>query len=279
MASSTQPAIITEGFTFSQSSLQDYTDCPRRFQLRYIEQLHWPAVETEPVLENERRVLEGQTFHRLVQQYLLGLPSEKLSRLANSQNLDQWFQNFKASNLDIDDYAQYTELTLSCPIGDHRLLAKYDLLAVKPLQKALIFDWKTSTKRPRDEWMAARWQTRVYRSILAKAGIRLNNGHSIEPEQIEMVYWYSDFPSNPARFKYDALQFKRDWSAIEKVVNEISSTSEFPMTDDEGTCRFCVYRSYCDRGDQAGSLVEKEPESESDNTFDVNFDQIGEIEF
>ena len=42
-------------FIFSQSSLQYYFDCPRRFQLRYIEHLAWPAVETEPVLENERR--------------------------------------------------------------------------------------------------------------------------------------------------------------------------------------------------------------------------------
>ena len=54
-------------FTFSQSSLQDYFDCPRRFQLRYIEQVAWPAVETEPMLENERRQQAGLHFHRLVQ--------------------------------------------------------------------------------------------------------------------------------------------------------------------------------------------------------------------
>ncbi|MGC1378508.1 MAG: PD-(D/E)XK nuclease family protein, partial [Anaerolineales bacterium] len=59
---------IQNPFTFSQSSLQDYVDCARRFQLRYIEHLQWPAVETAPVLENERRQLEGQQFHRMAQQ-------------------------------------------------------------------------------------------------------------------------------------------------------------------------------------------------------------------
>jgi hypothetical protein len=70
---------IPLSFTFSQFSLQDYYDCPRRFQLRYIEQLKWPAVETEPVLENERHQQEGQLFHRMVQQHQIGLSDGKLA--------------------------------------------------------------------------------------------------------------------------------------------------------------------------------------------------------
>ncbi len=65
-------------FAFSQSSLQDYADCPRRFQLRYLDKLIYPAAETEPALENEKHLQEGQNFHRLAQQYLLGIPTEKL---------------------------------------------------------------------------------------------------------------------------------------------------------------------------------------------------------
>lgn len=74
-------------FPFSQSSLQDYLDCPRRFELRYLRQLQWPAVESEPVLENECRQPEGQLFHRLGQQHLPGIPLEKLTSLASSPNL------------------------------------------------------------------------------------------------------------------------------------------------------------------------------------------------
>ena len=30
----------------SQTALQDYVECPRRFELRYLRQLNWPALET-----------------------------------------------------------------------------------------------------------------------------------------------------------------------------------------------------------------------------------------
>jgi len=257
-------------------------DCPRRFKLRYMDQLNWPAIDSEPVLENERRQTEGQLFHRLVQQYLLGVSSENLSRMANTPNLERWWNNFMNWAGDfrsLKDFGNLAmELTLSCPIGNHRLVAKYDLVAIQN-NRATVYDWKTSAKRPRDEWMSARWQTRVYRSLLVQAGAHLNNGKSLEPEQIEMIYWYADFPSEPTNFKYDAKQFKRDWSAIEKVVGEISNVKEFPLTEDEKMCRFCVYRSYCNRGAQAGQMDEAEVEKESEAAFDINFEQIGEIEF
>jgi len=267
---------IPDSFTFSQSSLQDYTDCPRRFQLRYIEQLAWPAVESEPTLENERRQQEGQLFHRLVQQHLLGLPEEKLTRLANTPNLSRWWEKWLDFRSLQDFGSLNPELSLSAPIGEHRIIAKYDLVAVKPGEKALIFDWKTYYKRPRDEWMAARLQTRVYRALLARAGAHLNNGATIQPEQIEMTYWYADYPSEPARFPYNAVQFTRDWDALTKLVAEITAAHEFSMTDDEKKCTYCPYRSYCERGVRAGEGEEVEGELAG---MEINLEQVAEIEF
>src|SRR6185436_377609 len=110
----------------SQSSLQDYVDCARRFQLRYVERLNYPAVESEPALENERHLREGEYFHRLVQQSLLGLPDDKLARLANSPNLERWWNNFTRYRPELEGYALYPELGLSAPLGQYRLVAKYD---------------------------------------------------------------------------------------------------------------------------------------------------------
>ena len=120
---------IPAKFTFSQSSLQDYADCPRRFQLRYLNRLLYPAAESEPALENERHQQEGQYFHRLAQQYLLGIPAEKLARLANTPNLHRWWENFvNAKDLTglRDLSGLYPEVTLSAPLGDFRLVAKID---------------------------------------------------------------------------------------------------------------------------------------------------------
>jgi len=264
--------------TLSQSSLQDYADCPRRFQLRYLERLSYPALEAEPALENERHQQEGEYFHRLLQQHLLGISDEKLARLANTPNLQRWWDNFQNNPPHLDGYTIYPELTLSAPLGNFRLLAKYDLVAVYR-DKAVIYDWKTYRKRPRNEWLSARWQTRVYRALLVKAGANLNNGNPLEPEQIEMVYWFADFPTEPAHFPYNPTQFKRDWDALARLAEEIASASSYPKTDDRQKCSYCPYRSYCDRGIQAGNLDQVEAEMEAEELFDVNFEQIGEVAF
>ncbi len=268
-------------FTFSQSSLQDYADCPRRFQLRYLDKLIYPAEETEPALENERHLQEGQGFHRLAQQYLIGIPADKLAPLANTPNLQRWWENFTSfGQTSLKGLTGlYSEVTLSAPLGDFRLVAKYDLIAITEDEKIIIYDWKTYRKRPRNEWLSARWQTRVYRSLLVAAGSQLNGGKSIIPERCEMVYWFSNFPDDPARFPYNKEQYKRDWDALVRLTEEIQSASDYPKTEDRQKCAYCPYRSYCDRGIQAGDSDLLEAEMEAESHFDVDFEQIGEIEF
>lgn len=267
--------------TLSQSSLQDYNDCPRRFELRYLQQLSYPAIETEPALENEKHQTEGEYFHRLVQQYFVGITAEQISKLANTDNLQRWWQNFiQSEGLTglTGLHGLKSEITLSAPLGRFRLVAKYDLIAVDN-EKISIYDWKTYRKRPKNEWLAIRWQTRVYRALLVQAGAQLNGGRPIQPGQIEMVYWFADFPNEPAMFPYQADQFKRDWDALEKLAGEIASASSFPKTDDVTKCSYCPYRSYCNRGIRAGEALDAELETEAEELFDINFEQIGEIEF
>ncbi len=267
--------------SLSQSSLQDYYDCPRRFELRYLKRLSYPAAEAEPALENEKHQQEGEYFHRLVQQHLIGIPAEQVGRLANSDNLQRWWENYVNAK-DLSGLKKLTglhaETTLSAPLGKFRLVAKYDLIAISE-NKATIYDWKTYRKRPKNEWLHIRWQTRVYRALLVQAGAHLNGGQPFTPEQIEMVYWFSDFPTEPARFVYKADQYKRDWDALTKIADEITSASSFPKTDEISKCSFCPYRSYCNRGIRAGDAADAELETATEELFDINFEQIGEIAF
>jgi len=267
--------------TLSQSSLQDYVDCARRFQLRYLDRLSYPAIESEPALENEKHQQEGEYFHRLAQQHLIGIPSEQITKLANTSNLQRWWENFlNAKDLTglRDLTGLHAEATLSAPLGKFRLLAKYDLIAIKN-GKATIYDWKTYRKRPRNEWLSARMQTRVYRALLVNAGAHLNDNRSFQPEEIEMIYWFADFPNEPARFAYTSAQYKRDWDLLTKLADEIDSASSYPLTDDRQKCAYCPYRSYCERGVRAGDMDQAEAEMEAEELFDVNFEQIGEIAF
>ena len=135
-------------FNFSQASLQDYSDCARRFQLRYLRQLAWPAPQVEPIQENEQHIRRGERFHRLVQQALLGVPLEPLAEAAAADpdpDLLIWWENFNRLLPTLLTGERHVEMLLSAPTGRHRISAKYDLIQTFPDEKrAVIWDWKTS---------------------------------------------------------------------------------------------------------------------------------------
>ncbi|RPJ37740.1 MAG: PD-(D/E)XK nuclease family protein, partial [Chloroflexi bacterium] len=149
-------------FEFSQSSLQDFTDCRRRFQLRYIQRVHWPAVQAEPAREFERHIQRGDRFHRLAQQYLVGVPEAQLARMAEAdedENLQRWWQNFLDSIPARLNGRRYVEIGLQAPLDGFRLVAKYDLVLLRPDGLVTIYDWKTGTHRPSRASLLDRLQT------------------------------------------------------------------------------------------------------------------------
>lgn len=292
---------------FSQGSLQAYVDCQRLFQLRYLERLSWPAPEIEPSLENEHYLQRGSIFHNMAHQLFSGVPKERLAHLAAQDvRLNQWWINFIDYYPIIDGYTLYPEISLTTPIGEHRLVAKYDLIAVKtsPVhsinepasfgvqgeienQAVFIFDWKTSRFRPKQSWQTARLQSRVYPYILVKAGAKLLGSQHLEPGRITMIYWFSKFPNQPMQFSYSKARFNEDEAFLLGVVEEINniqSEEELPKTTIIKRCQYCVYRSLCDRGVSAGILAEFDPDimaegSLDDLSLDIDFEQIAEIEF
>lgn len=271
---------LTEEFVFSQGSLQDYADCPRRFQLRYLLGQRWPAPEVDDLLAFEQRMEQGAYFHHLIHQHLAGIPADVLRQRIEDADVRRWFEAYLRSGLESVPDERRPEMTLMVPLGDHLLLAKFDLLAVQPGQRALIIDWKTARQIPAEETLLRRLQTVVYRYVLARGGDHLNGGQPIPPEQIEMVYWYADHDGATRRLPYDAAQFAADEAYLLELVREIDRRADFPLTPDERRCRFCVYRSLCDRGTQAGSLAEWDDFDDANLTeFAIDFEQIAEIEF
>ena len=276
---------------FSQASLQDFVDCPRRFYLRYVLRVAWPAVAAEPVEEYERHQQLGQTFHRMVQQHLIGIPEARLTPLATDPDLERWWRNYcvyRPAEM-LADGVRYPEVTLTAALAERRLLAKYDLIVVQPGEqatgsRAVIFDWKTSPKRTKPVTLKARLQTRVYRYLLARAGAHLNDGQSFEPAQIEMIYWFAEHPEAPVRLPYNAAQYHDDEVYLTGLIEQILSLDEdaFLPTEDERRCAYCPYRSYCDRGVKAGALRDDEAETVEDVAelrVGFDFEQIAEIAF
>lgn len=273
---------LPEDFIFSQSSLQDYVDCPRRFQLRYLLKQRWPAPQVDDMLEFEHHMHQGETFHHLVHQHLVGIPAETLAARITDPDIQRWFAAYLKNGLQDAPVQRRPESTLTVPLGEYLLLAKFDLLAVEPGGRALILDWKTGQHMPRAENLARRLQTVVYRYVLATGGSHLNGGQPIAPENIEMVYWYADHDGATLRFAYDAAQYAADRAYLLQLVDEINARPDFPLTTDERRCRYCVYRSLNNRGVEAGSISEWDEDNELQldmDDFSLDIEQIAEIEF
>lgn len=277
---------LSNTFQFSQSSLHDFETCARRFKLRYIDQLRWPAIESEPVEEAERLAQLGQDFHRLVQQHLVGLDIDTLNATVQHAEpaLQNWWHNYLAHRpAALSEAKLYPELQLSTPLRGYRLQARFDLLAAQPDGAFVIIDWKTSKQKPPRHVLKRRMQTRVYFYTLIAAGAALNNGRPIDPANITMIYWYPNFPDAPETIDYSNKLFKRDEQLLIDLVERIKLAAEndnFPLVEDKKPCTYCVYRSYCNRGIGGGPMVELAEEPEE--VFDVSaieWDQIAEIQF
>lgn len=276
---------LPEGFQFSPSSLQDFVDCRYRFWLRYVKGVDWPALQSEPALESERRLQLGMRFHQLAQAYFCGVPAEDLETLLEPGELSVWWASLQervpAMLPPPGAGAVYAELQLSAPLADCRLTSKLDLACRFPDGHWIIFDWKTSQKMPARSWLEKSLQTRLYPYLLVRAGQALNQGEELSPEQVRMLYWFPAYPDQPQTFAYSAARFRMDEDHLSGLLATIKSLDEdeYVKTEQLERCRFCVYRSLCDRGVAAGSAAEFLEETPDAAELRLDFEQIAEIGF
>ncbi|NDJ78941.1 MAG: PD-(D/E)XK nuclease family protein [Chloroflexi bacterium] len=247
--------MLPTGFRFSQSNLQNYADCARLFQLRYVEGRAWPAVQVEPLLEHERHLGRGRQFHRLIERHQLGMEPDLLERGLTDPDLRAWWHAYLGfTELHAQPGERYPELALTTDLRASRIMAMFDLLLVVPGERAVIYDWKTYRRKPPRQWLAERLQTRVYPYVLARAGGGVFGGELV-PEQISLVYWVASEPDAPEVFDYSSAQMQADEAYLAQLIDAVTSRdpgSTWPLTFDEKRCRFCEYRSLCDRGEEAG---------------------------
>lgn len=276
--------ILPPDFDFTQGNLQDYVECPYRFYLRYILRTNWPALTVGDALEFEARMQAGARFHRLVQQYLLGIPATRISELVNEDpnpDLRSWWADFQQHVLPWLEGRQMVETVLTAHLAGQRLVAKYDLILIGEDGQLAIFDWKTAQRTPTKAWLLERIQTRLYRLVLWEASPILLGGQAAEADQITMHYWFTAHPDTLVSLAYSRSSYEHDRADLARLIEEIcgSERSSFYKTEDVKHCRFCVYRSHCDRGVEAGDLDDFDDfdTGSGDPGLVMDFDDIPEI--
>lgn len=267
---------LPESFSFSQNNLQDYEDCEFRFLLRHIQHLEWPAVESEPLIEQERKIEIGYHFHRLVQQYFSGISPEILTDTIEDPTLQAWWDHFLALGLLDQPGLKFAEKMVTVPFKGYRLVAKFDLLVLLDSGRIEIYDWKTSASQPHRHFLIERMQSHVYPALLMLQQFCSSFIAKPSPDDIGMTYWFPSHPDSPVTFTYSINQYEKDLQILENMINEIAAKDEngFSKTDDDKKCNYCRYRSLCERGNKAGTLQEDSIELPDDNPFEFDFNAI-----
>jgi hypothetical protein len=230
--------------TLSRSKLAAFSDCRRRFQLRYLQQLPWPAPPASK-RDDEARDL-GERFHQLLHRHFLGLPLDE--DLAGDKTLRRWWAAFQEQGPVLAQGRHYPEFTLTVPAGKYLLTGRYDLLIVSG-QGAHIYDWKTEARPRSEEQLRDALQTRLYLALLVAGSEAL--GQTLSPGQVTMSYWYANAPRASLTIPYDETWHATNWADLQRTIDEIttleSTNSEWPLTGDISCCARCRYQVCCGR--------------------------------
>lgn len=274
---------LADNFIFSANNLQDYMDCPRRFELKYLLKQNWPAVTSQPVLEMENRILIGNRFHLLAYQYLSGIPGDTLIETIDDPDLGRWFSHFLKYVDQYLNFQYFSEFSVIMPFEGFRLKGVFDFISLMDINKLRICDWKTTSRIPKKEIYLETVQSTLYPFLAYETRMKIFPQVSmLRHQDLSMEYWFPGFPENTISWGHSATIHTKSRAILSSLISEISQKEpgDFEKTSNDKRCMFCQYRSLCERGIQAGSSNDSENEIESNwITDDLDFDQIEEIAF
>jgi hypothetical protein len=251
--------MIDASFLFSQHSLGDFADCPRRFYLRYIAKQEWPLIEAPQAglgdaLAYREYLRKGAVLHQWIERFWLGLATPDAAIAAEDDEMRLWWARFLASDFSALPPLRLPELALVAPLGRYRLYARFDLLAHGDADANLaIVDWKTlrGERAAAKSFLGKRLQTRAYLYVLATAGAPFNEGRAPDPERCTMRYWLANFPDAPwVTIDYSPRELEQDRAKLSALVDDIASRTTpaaFELTTDVRQCAACTYRTLCKR--------------------------------
>jgi len=268
----------------NQSNLQDYLDCPRRFQLSVLKDTSWPAAYSEPIGNFELSTQRGNRFHLICHQFFSGVDHKLLENSITDPELKSMWDSFFPFAQTLESYRLFSESLLSIPFFGHRLIAKFDLIVEISSEQYIIFDWKTASKKPSRSLLNNKLQTHLYPYIFSQAGHDLFPNIQILPPLINMHYWYPLASDHEEVFNYSDKKHQEIEKKLQDIINSIKiliqNDTDFQLTDHLTNCQYCVFRSLCDRGLTAGTY-ENSPYLNQEDLTNVRFDidQVSEIEF
>jgi CRISPR/Cas system-associated exonuclease Cas4 (RecB family) len=258
---------MAEVVNLGQAKIYHYLVCPRRFQLRYLEQIPWPSGAQDS--RGERSRVLGQRFHTVLHRHFLGIPQG--DEVHSEPELRRWWELFKEFEPQIPTGRMIPELSLSVPIGGVTLTGRFDLLVVNR-DAVHVFDWKTNVRARSIVELKRDLQSRIYLALAAESGDVF--GREVQPEEITLTYWFATDPAVHVLITYGRREHYENWSYLTSIAGEIESRlateMPWPLTDELEECTRCAYQILCGRGPGTSEPVELGNMVEIDDLVEVD---------
>lgn len=233
---------LTSYWHLSQKDLNLLATCPLQFQQSY-----WQKLDSLPNLTQAENAEWGKQFHRLMQQYSLGLPLENL--LTQQPELNNSFQALIQATDDIwhnpNIQLRTAEYQLKLTDKNYIFTVIYDLLILTKNQ-AIIYDWKTYLQPPNKQRLENNWQTKLYLYVLAES---LN----YQPEQISFTYWFVKLPQKPQSYtiKYNQTLHQEIKQELVTLLNQFELIiNQYPLDSTQ-----CLSLRNCEECDYSQTLI------------------------
>ncbi|MBR6088877.1 MAG: PD-(D/E)XK nuclease family protein [Anaerolineaceae bacterium] len=229
--------------TITQTQISAFERCERFYFLKYIRNLVWPVE-----IVDRQRVRDGDDFHLLLRQLLLGFPKETLIFPSENPNVRRWIDTFLRKKPVGSADRVFAEKEVSCLFENVLFLGKFDALAIQD-DRLTIFDWKTGMGSPDTAQYLRAPQTRLYRFLAKSCAPRLleQPDTEIPAENIEMVYWFPEHPDRTIRLRYTKGAWEEDKTWLRTRVRQMLSENEqdYSVTEKTRRCGQCIYRTWC----------------------------------
>ena len=240
-----------EHFIYSQNSINTYKSCPRKFKLKYIENLNWKKDDINSK-EYYEGLITGSEFHLICERYFenipLGIDKE------NNETFYTWIQNIKKI-LPIENNKIYLpEYEVRMNINKSIISAKYDLVIIDK-DNIEIWDWKTENKQLEYKNLINRMQTIVYMFIAKEVIPKINNLDSTY-ENISMKYYQPQFGNNAITINYTEEIHEENRESIKKYI-EFINNSEFNFRNNNH-CKYCEFNKLCNNEEVIYEQLEEE---------------------
>ena len=162
----------------------------------------------------------GQQFHLLIQQLIMGLPIEPF--LETYPEMAHWVQQLYPI-INIPAQKKQCNISREMLIGDCQLIAHYDLL-IEGGEKVIAVDWTTKKHIPQPEKLEKSCQTQLQLFLLTET-------LEIIADNISITYCFVNGGDYPTIYQFNYSQEKHD-AFIERLAMTLSKLPTTSNTND-----------------------------------------------